>query len=353
MTVPQRAQTFEQVGALGGRVADQLLLFHHVQGGQGGGAGHRVGAVGAALGTRRAAGHQGPAGGHGGQRVAAGQPLGGDQHVRLNVEMLVAPEPPGAPVAGLDFIGDQQDAVLVAALAQALHEALGGGVVAVFPLHRLDDHGGGVRGRGLGHQHVVQLAQAEVHGVVLAPAVAVAVREGAEADAGHQRLPAGAHLGGGGGHRGRRQGAAVKAAGEGDDIGPAGRLAGQTQGGLHRFAAGVGERHRVEVPGQMLVEPVGETQHIGVSDGGVLGVHQLADLIAGGFHHLGVAVAGGGNADARCEIQPATAFAVKQPASFAPFRADPAGLHQKWRQMIHGLLLHTRFPGEVRAGPAL
>ena len=31
VTVPQRAQTFEQVGALGGRVADQLLLFHHVR----------------------------------------------------------------------------------------------------------------------------------------------------------------------------------------------------------------------------------------------------------------------------------------------------------------------------------
>ena len=61
--------------------------------------------------------------------------------------MLDRPPGAGAAHAGLDLIGDQKDAVLVAEVAQALQEGGRGGEVATFALDRLDDDGGDIRWR--------------------------------------------------------------------------------------------------------------------------------------------------------------------------------------------------------------
>src|SRR5690606_23759632 len=94
----QCLQAFTQIAAVLGGLVDQVLFLDHLQGGESGGAGHRVGSVGAALGTGASLGHQALGGGHGGQWITAGQSLGGDHHVRLDAGMLVAPEAAGTAV---------------------------------------------------------------------------------------------------------------------------------------------------------------------------------------------------------------------------------------------------------------
>ena len=54
---------------------------------------------------------------------------------------------PGAPGAGLDLVGDEQDPVAVAQLAQARQEVVLGDDVAALALDRLDDDRGELVGR--------------------------------------------------------------------------------------------------------------------------------------------------------------------------------------------------------------
>ena len=72
--------------------------------------------------------------------AASGKPacegLGRGDQVRLDAIMFHGEEFSGAAKAGLDFVGDQQDAMLVAKLAQAHHQFLGRNVEATFALHR-------------------------------------------------------------------------------------------------------------------------------------------------------------------------------------------------------------------------
>ena len=80
--------------------------------------------------------------------------------------MLDRPHLAGPPGAGLDLVGDEQDAVLVADPAQALEEAVLGDDVAALALDRLDDDRGDLVGRRqLVEQDLVEPAQ------VLDPAV--------------------------------------------------------------------------------------------------------------------------------------------------------------------------------------
>ena len=61
----------------------------------------------------------------------------------------------GAGKAGLHFVGNQQDAVFVADLAQAFKQGGGHGVEAAFALHRLQDDGSHALGGHIGlEQHV-------------------------------------------------------------------------------------------------------------------------------------------------------------------------------------------------------
>src|SRR5436309_1800452 len=55
--------------------------------------------------------------------------------------MLDGPHLSGASAAGLHFVADQQDAMLVADLAQFLHEDGWGNHIAAFTLNWLDENG--------------------------------------------------------------------------------------------------------------------------------------------------------------------------------------------------------------------
>src|SRR5947208_3669997 len=75
------------------------------------------------------------------QRKTAGQTLRRHDDVRVDAVMLHREELPGAAEAALNLVGDQQDAVLVANLAQPAHELRRGDIETALALHRLDHDG--------------------------------------------------------------------------------------------------------------------------------------------------------------------------------------------------------------------
>ena len=130
----------------------------------------------------------------------------------------------------------------VATLAQALQPGDGRRDVAALAEHRLDDHGRDGVGRRLEREQLVEGAERGVGRRRRSPgAQRVGVRR--DRDATEQRLVAVAVLALGGGERGGAQRAAVEAAAEGDDAGPAGDLPGQLDGAVDRLGAGVAEEH--------------------------------------------------------------------------------------------------------------
>ena len=226
-----------------------------------------------------------------------------------------APELSGPTEAGLDFVDDEQDAVVVGALPQTGEEPLVGGHVAALAQHRLDEERRGVCGRRQRLQDVVELAQREVGGLFDRPAEMPGVGERCDVHASHQRGEAGAELGARRRHRRRRDGAAVEAAVEDDDVRPAGRLPAQPKRRLDGLTARVREEHPIQTCGQHLAQPLHERQKRAVHDGGVLRVDQRADLALGRLDHAGVAMPGAGHADARGEVEvPAIVFVVQQHA---------------------------------------
>ena len=77
---------------------------------------------------------------------AIGQPLGGGHDVGHHIEILSRERRAQAPEPGDDFVKNQQNAVGVANLAQALQIALGRDQHAGGTSHRLDDDSGNRRG---------------------------------------------------------------------------------------------------------------------------------------------------------------------------------------------------------------
>ena len=162
--------------------------------------------------------------------MPAGDALGGQQDVGLDAPVLDRPHLAGATRAGLDLVGDEQDAVAIADFAQALEEAVLRDDVAAFALDRLDDDRGDLVGRSeLVEQDLVEPAQ------VLDPAVRRVE------DARQQRPEAGVVLGLRGGQRDRAVGPAVERAEEGDDVRPLGREARELDRRLDDLGAGVAE----------------------------------------------------------------------------------------------------------------
>ena len=76
------------------------------------------------------------------ERQARRDALGDRDHVGLDTEVLDREHLPGAPHPRLHFIGDQQDAVLLGDLAQAMMKLRLGHDVAALALDRLDDDAG-------------------------------------------------------------------------------------------------------------------------------------------------------------------------------------------------------------------
>jgi len=212
--------------------------------------------------------------------------------VGLDPEVLDGPHLAGAPGARLDLVGDEQDAVPVAQLAQAGHEAGLGHDVAALALHGLDDDGRDfVGGHDLVEEHLVEPGQVDL------------VAVGRVVDAADEGRDAGVVLGLRRGQRDGTHGAAVEAAEEGHHRMAAGGLASQLQRGLDGLRAAVAE-----------VDAHRSADGYGLSDGlahpGVDGrvevrgavVHQLVGLVLDGADHGRVRVARGVDRDTGAEI---------------------------------------------------
>ena len=212
----------------------------------------------------------------------------------------------GAAEARLDFVGDQQDAVVVAELAQAHHEFLRRDVEAAFALHRLDDDGGDARGLHIGLEQPLDGMHRVLHRDAL-----VRDREGHMPDArrhGAELGLVGKHLAG---ERHAQQGAAMEAAVEGDDIGAAGIGAGELDGVLDRLGTG-GDQRRLLLArdGRDGVQLLADFDEGRVGHDHGAGVGEGFQLLIDALHHQRVAVAGVDHGDAAAKVDVAVALDV-------------------------------------------
>ena len=205
----------ERLLAPDGRVFDEAAL-EELDGRERRGAGDRIATVGRAMCPRAPRLEELGAGDHGAEGHARRDALGGEQDVRLHAPVLDGPHLPGPTGAGLDLVGDEQAAVLVADAAQALEEAVLRDDVPALALDRLeDDRGDLVRRRQLVEQDLIEPAQV-LHATVRRVE-----------DAGEQRAEPGVVLRLGRRQRDRPVRPAVEGAEEGDDVRPLRREPGQ------------------------------------------------------------------------------------------------------------------------------
>ena len=212
----------------------------------------------------------------------------------------------GAREAGLHLVGDQQDAMLVADLAQRRHEVARRLVEAAFALHRLDDDGGHARRVDVGLEQPVERGQRVGH----RDAVQLDGEGRMEDVAGHRPEAGlvGLHLAG---QCHAHEGAAVEAAGEGDHRLAPGGVARDLDRVLDRFGTGGDEDGLlVEITRRDGVQPLGQVHVVLVRHDLVAGVGEAVELRLHRFHHSGVAMAGVDHRDAAREIDIAAAFDV-------------------------------------------
>ena len=279
----------------------------------GGRAGHRVAAIGAAQPAGVGGVHDLGATGDRRQRQPAGDGFATDDDVGRHAVVLDREQPPGAAHAGLHLVGDVEHAVFAAARAQVLGKARRQRQEAALALHRLHHHRGHRLGRHLGDQRVVELVDAVLDVIVLAHAggAAIDVGEGQPVDlAGEgaealleQRVLAG--------HRHGQVGAPVVGAFEHDQRLPAGVGAGHLDRRFHRLRAAVEQRRLLgEVARRERVEALAHL-HVGrVAGDDRAHVDQLAGLRADGVDHRRRGMAERQRADAAGEVDEGVAVHV-------------------------------------------
>ena len=277
----------------------QALVLHHVDVGDGGGAGDRVAAEGGeVLAGAQAVGDL-RAGDGGAEREAVGDPLGQHHDVRLDAEVLDGEHLAGAAEAGLHLVGDEEDAVAVEDFLDALEVAGRRHQDAALAHHRLGDEGGDIAARLVVDGPLDHLGAALGHHfrIVGAEGVAIDVRRWGEGDAGQVGAAARlARLVAGDGEGARR--AAVEGVGEGDELPLAGVRLGQAHGRLDALGAGVAEEGLLQAARRDLGQLLGQLGHDRhVIDVG-RGVDDLVHLRLGGGDHARVAVPGVDDGDA-------------------------------------------------------
>jgi hypothetical protein len=226
--------------------------------------------------------------------------------------VLDRPPATGAAKAGLDLIGDEEDPVLVAQLAEALQEGSGRREVAALTLDRFDDDCRHIRRGDLPAEdrpaQVLELGGAVAAGV-LAPRADP--RERSVVNHRQKRTETGALLDLRIGQAQGPERAAVEAALEGDDPGPMRVVAGELDGALDRLGPRVCQEHPSLLregrdPGQALHElEVARLVEVGRRD-----VDQPLRLLADGGDDLRVRVPGRAHGDAGREVEEPVAVDV-------------------------------------------
>ena len=199
-----------------------MVALHDFDGLEGCGAGERVAAERAADRAGRRSFHDFLTRDDGRERHAGGDGFRRCDDIRLDTRFLPifgSEHASRAAEAGLDFVCHEQDALLVADLADGLDPLDWRGDEAAFALQRLDDSGRDVLGRAALLKDLVELLDVVIDGLVIrhASRLAVEVWELGAIDAIGER----AHADGIGflrRHRHRHQRAAVERAGEHDDV---------------------------------------------------------------------------------------------------------------------------------------
>ena len=239
-----------------GGALDEVILLVDVQRRQRRGERHRVARVGEAAVEHHRIELLGdvPAHGDGAQRqVRGGQALGHGHQVGDGVPVLDREPPAGAPETRHHLVGDHQDAVAIAELANALDVAVRRNEDAVGADDGLEEDRRD-RVRSLVHDHVLETAEALLDRprLALAPAMRVGIPD--HADQPRLRRPA-ARIAG---ERHRTHGRPVIRAVASEDLVAAGVLASDLDRVLDRLGAAEREEDLVEIagqqPGQLLAE---------------------------------------------------------------------------------------------------
>ena len=139
-----RSQLGETLAKFGAALADifqQLRFFDGVQKFESGGADERPAAEGGAMQAGRDARGHSFGSENRAERQTGGQRLGDYDDIRLGRKFLIGKITPGAAKAALNFVGDQQRAMLRGERAGTIPESFGGGMDAAFALNGFEDHG--------------------------------------------------------------------------------------------------------------------------------------------------------------------------------------------------------------------
>jgi len=102
----------------------------------------------------------------------------------------------------------------------------------------------------------------------------------------------------------------VEAPVESDEVGAAGRVAGELECGFDGLGAGVGVEDALGAAGRDGFELLGELDHALIIEIGAGHVEELSGLALHGFDDGGVAVAGGNDGDAGGEVEENVAVSV-------------------------------------------
>ena len=270
------------------------------------GHGQRVAGISAAQAAGVGRVHDGGAARNGRQRGASAHALGHGHQVGRDAKVLHGKHLAGAAVAGLHFVSNQHNTVLVAQGAQPLHGLSLDGVETALALHRLKNDGSHTRRLDVALEQLL-------HGVFGVLQICAMARERHVVNLGGKGAKArlvGLDLAS---ERHRKQAAAVEGAAKGNDAAAPSVRAGDLDGVLNRLGAGREERgFGGAVDGHDGVDALGQRHVLRIGHDLVAAVGKALQLFGNRCLDLGVAVAGVEDRDAAHKVNVAAAFDVPQ-----------------------------------------